>query len=324
MRTVLRNLGGHHRELRAHEPVDLVDIELRAAFHNRARIPERLARVAGAPFERLAAVKLAAELKPDHSAFGREFLQQPVGHVARNIVDGAQAVVGRDHGRRADVDRLRDGIVRCVRDVDHHAEPVHFTNRRPPAIVQAVPLGRRATGVRVVAGPVVRGKLHASQAKGVHPANHRGIAIQVEAALDIEHGCHLPAPMDVLDVRGIARDFDRLAVARDLLHRAIEHAQRLFGLVPRRVVILGHEDGKEQRADSALPGARQVELAVRLLRADVAAVIELTVDRVNVAVEDQRALMQLPRAVGNRRGTTPAAQRNPAVAATARRAAAVI
>ena len=74
-------------------------------------------------------------------------------------------------------------------------------------------------------------------------------------------------------------------------------------LVSRRagIVVLGHEDGKEERAESALFGARQVELAVGFPLADIAAVIELAIHGVNVAVEDQRARMQGARAFGNGR-----------------------
>ena len=86
-------------------------------------------------------------------------------------------------------------------------------------------------------------------------------------------------------------------VALDLLERAIEHAQRLLGFEAAGIVVLGHEDGKEQRAEAALFGARQVELAVGLALADIAAVIELAVDGVDVAVEDERAGVQGARAV---------------------------
>ena len=76
---------------------------------------------------------------------------------------------------------------------------------------------------------------------------------------------------------------------------------RIACLVSRRagIVVLGHEDGKEERAEAALFGARQVELAVGFALPDVAAVIELAVHGVNVAVEDQRAGMQRARAFGN-------------------------
>ena len=60
-----------------------------------------------------------------------------------------------------------------------------------------------------------------------------------------------------------------------------------LGFEAARIVILSHEDGEEQRAESALFRARQVELPVRFPLADVAAVIELAIHGVNVAVEDQ-------------------------------------
>ena len=101
-----------------------------------------------------------------------------------------------------------------------------------------------------------------------------------------------------------ARDLDRLAVAPNLVDGAIQHAQRLLGFQPPGIVVFRHEDGKEQRAESALPGARQIELAVGLPLANIAAVIELAVDRVNVPVENQGAGVQSPRALGNSRSLT--------------------
>ena len=128
------------------------------------------------------------------------FFKSAVRHVARDVVDGAQAVVRRHHRIGADVDGLRDRVIGGVRDVDHHAEAIHFANHLPAAIVQPVPLGCRAAGVRIVAGPVVRGKLHRAHAQAVHLPDHGGVAIEVEAAFDIEHGGDLAALVDALDV----------------------------------------------------------------------------------------------------------------------------
>ena len=110
-------------------------------------------------------------------------------------------------------------------------------------------------------------------------ADHGGVAVQVEAAFDIEHRGDLAAAADALDVRRGARELDASGCCVAICsERAVQHAQRLLGLEARRVVVLGHEDGEEQRAEAALFGARQVELAVRLALADIAAVVELAVD----------------------------------------------
>ena len=175
-----------------------------------------------------------------------------------------KSVMGGHHRVGADVDGRRDGLVGSVGDVDHHAEAIHFANHLAAAIVQAVPFRRGAAGVGIVAGPVVRGKLDRAHAEAVHLADHGRVAIQIEAAFDIEHGGDLAAAVNALDVRRGAGDLDALAVAADLFQRAIQHAHRLLGFEAAGIVVLGHEDGKEERAESALFGARQVELAVGL------------------------------------------------------------
>ena len=94
--------------------------------------------------------------KPITPPLRRQLLHQPVRHIARNVVHAAQSVM-RGHQRlRAHVDRLRNRIVRGVRHVDHHAQPVHLADHGAPALVQPVPFRRRAAGIGEIVGPVVR------------------------------------------------------------------------------------------------------------------------------------------------------------------------
>ena len=207
--------------------------------------------------------------------------------------------MGGHDGVAAGVDGCRDGFVGGVGDVDHHAEAIHFANHIAAAIVQAVPFRRGAAGVCIIAGPVVRGKLDRPHAEAVHLADDGRVAIEIEAAFDIEHGGDLAVAVNALDVRRVAGDLDALAVAADLFQRAVQHAHRLLGFEAAGIVVLGHEDGKEERAESAFLGARQVELAVGFALADVAAVVELAIHGVYVSVEDQGAGMQRAGAFGN-------------------------
>ena len=144
------------------------------------------------------------------------------------------------------------------------------------------------------------GELHRTQAQGVHAADDGGVAVEIEAALYVEHSGDLALGVDALDVGGGAREFDRLGVARDLLHGGIQHANRLLGLQARGVVVFRDEDGKEEGADAALTRSHEVELPVRLADADIAAVVELAVDGMNMAVEDERALVKFESTVGDR------------------------
>ncbi len=147
----------------------------------------------------------------------------------------------------------------------------------------------------------MRGKLHGAHSEAVHLADHGGIAVEIEAAFDIEHRGNPAGGVDALDVRSAARDLDGLAVAVDLFDRAIQHAHRLFGFEAGGIVVLGDENGEEEGAETTLAGAGQVELAVGFAKADIAAVIELAVHGVDVAVEYQSARVQGARALRDRR-----------------------
>jgi hypothetical protein len=52
-----------------------------------------------------------------------------------------------------------------------------------------------------------------------------------------------------------------------------------------RIVFFRYEKRKEHRVHSALFGARQIELTVAHALADIAAVIKLTIDNVNVRIK---------------------------------------
>ncbi len=147
--------------------------------------------------------------------------------------------------------------------------------------------------------PIVSGQLHGAQPEAVHFAKDAKIAVEIEAALDVEHGGDLALSVDPLDVGCIQGDGDRAGVVRDLLARAIEHAQRLLGFEALRVIVLGDEDGEEHGAEAAFDGAWQIELAIGLADADVPAVVELTVDGMDVAVEDERAAVESERGIGD-------------------------
>ena len=55
----------------------------------------------GPPVEYLAIVKLVADLETNDTALRRQFFQEPVGHIPRDIVKMPQAVMGGHDGIRA-------------------------------------------------------------------------------------------------------------------------------------------------------------------------------------------------------------------------------
>ena len=236
-------------------------------------------------------MKLVADLKADHSAFRREFLKQPVRHVAGNVIELAQPVVRGDKGVGAQVDRLRNGVVRCMRNVNDHAETVCLANPGASPIVQAVPLGRCAARVRVVALPVVGGQLHGAEPQAVEIAHYAEVAVEIEASLNVEHGRDSARLVNSLDLGRVMRDFDGGAVVPDLPDTCVDQPQRLLGFKAARIVILGYVEREEHGADSTFAGARKIELAIRFSLADVTSVIKLTLDRVDVRIENQSFLV---------------------------------
>ena len=96
-----------HRKLRRRERVELLDRHAGFLAADVGRVPERLARVLGAPVEDLHVVKLVADLEADHAALRGELPEQVVRHRARDVVEAAQAVMRREDRVGADVDRLR-------------------------------------------------------------------------------------------------------------------------------------------------------------------------------------------------------------------------
>ena len=194
-------------------------------------------------------------------------------------------------GSRAHLQRLRQRLVGRVRDVDDHAEPVHLADDGPAVFGEAVPAGRRAAGVGVLVAPVVRGELHDPEPQPVERPQHVEVAVEIEAALEIEHRGHLPGPVDPLDVGGIARELDDLAVLLELIERHVHQAERLLRLVPCGVVLLRHEQRHEEGVDAPFLHARQVHLPVGQAVPDVPAQVQLAVDHVDVPVEDEGVLV---------------------------------
>ena len=104
----------------------------------------------------------------------------------------------------------------------------------------------------------------------------------------------LPASVNALDVRRGARDLDGLADCAPICSiGGIQHAQRLFGFEARR-----DSSPRSRRWKRRARRARLLWRAARsnwpsgLRCADIAAVVELAVHGVNVAIEDQRRCVQ--------------------------------
>ena len=79
---------------------------------------------------------------------------------------------------------------------------------------------------------------------------------------------------------------------------SIDETQRLFGLEASGIVLLRDEQRKEHGVQAPFFRTDQVELSVVHTLSHVAAVIELTVDHMNVGIEDESVIVEFPGAVG--------------------------
>src|SRR5262249_12253193 len=70
---------------------------------------------------------------------------------------------------------------------------------------------------------------------------------------------------------------------------------------PRGVVLLGDEQRKEHRIETALFCPHQIELPVVHPLPHIAAVVELPIDDVDVSVEDEGVLVESPGTIGDLR-----------------------
>ena len=97
---VLGAADAHHWELGRDSAIDILNREC-LIFPDRGSVPERPAGMLGPPVEYLAIVKLVANLETNDTALRRQFFQEPVGHISRDVVKMPQPMMGGNDGVRA-------------------------------------------------------------------------------------------------------------------------------------------------------------------------------------------------------------------------------
>ena len=125
------------------------------------------------------------------AAVGRQLGQHVVGHVAHVVDDAARGRVAEDDRRRGHRERVAHRADGDVRQVDHHAEPVHLSDHRPSEVVEPAEDGR--IGGRV--GPrhvVVVGQRQVPHAEREQGAQHGERAVDRMAALGAQQRCDQP------------------------------------------------------------------------------------------------------------------------------------
>ena len=104
---------------------------------------------------------------------------------------------------------------------------------------------------------------------------------------------------DALDVGCVESELDLVFVLRELLVGRVDQPECLLRFQACRVVLLGHEQAEEHRIQAAFFRAHQIELPIVDALTHVAAMIELTIDDVDVGVEDEGVAVERERAVGD-------------------------
>jgi hypothetical protein len=125
-----------------------------------------------------------------------------------------------------------------------------------------------------------------------HCAEDIDIAVEMVTAFNVEHGGDFALMLQARKVATIERESELCVCLVQLIKRVVNAAERLLGFVATRVVLLGHVDGGEEGVNAAFLCTRQIPLTGVDAIGDVTTVIELSLERVHVAVEHIRAAMQ--------------------------------
>ena len=107
----------------------------------------------------------------------------------------------------------------------------------------------------------MRGELCRTQPEPIKVTQNTQIAIEIVAALDIEHRRHLALGADAHDVVCVQRKFNQVAVLLQLPERMIDSTKSLLRLKSAGKIFLGDIDREEERANTAFLRAPQVPLA---------------------------------------------------------------
>lgn len=91
------------------------------------------------------------------------------------------------------------------------------------------------------------------------------------------------------NVVSVQRQLDAVPVRLDLPQRMVDAAESLLGLKATGKVRLRNVDGAEECSHPAFFCPHKIPLAVAVFRAEAPALVELAVERMHMAIEDQRA-----------------------------------
>ncbi len=165
--------------------------------------------------------------------FGGERLDHIVGHVAGVVGDGGAGVRGDDGGGGC-FERVPEGLVGGVGDIDHHAEAVHladdiFAEGSEAVVVCDLGIVEVALGVGPVVGVEV-GEGHVADAEGVVVAEEAEGVLDGVAAFDAHEGGDLVLVVGADDVVGGGGEDEVVGVGGDDVGAdGVDHLQGAVG-----------------------------------------------------------------------------------------------
>ena len=159
---------------------------------------------------------------------------------------------------------VEESLVGDVRDVHHHAQPVHLADHLLPEVGEPVVLRRlaRAVGPRRVVG-VGQGEIPRSHLE--ERPQDREIGIDGIAALDAHQDRDVPTPPRVEDPGRRRGQFQVARVLGGLLAHGVDLLQRAADRFGGGVAVAIGPDGKEDAGDMAGAHARNIDLPVIVL-----------------------------------------------------------
>ena len=183
-------------------------------------------------FAKIFVVEAAKEVHLHHAAILRHSPQHVVGHIPRCVHQGPRRRVRRDHRSFRRGNRVPKSLVGDVRDVDHHAEPVHLQHDLLAEISETVMMLH--LGIVDVArgvGPFIRvrpRKRHVPNSKPIVVAQQVDIVLDRVSAFDSHQRREFMLLVSALDVAGENAIIMRSGWSSRLLIHRINQVERVL------------------------------------------------------------------------------------------------
>lgn len=238
------------------------------------------------------------EVDSDDASASCECPKLLVGQVARVAAQRGDAGVARDRWLPGHLEHVVERRWRCMREVDDHAQAVHFgdtlATEGRQAAVQAIVRGRLAAVRPVVHRiPGQRNEPHSAFVEFMQPIE---VWTDHVSALDSEER---PKWGSLAGPRKVVAPPDAAQQAAGAMFEGVEEIQGTVGF--GEVVGLAssglHENGEDLDIDSGFDEARQVGVPDGEARGEVASVFRDLPEHVGMGIDDDGVVVELGRSV---------------------------